>query len=174
MISFSVFFWTFIVLFALIGVLRGWGKELLVMFSLILALSIIQLIQAYVPSASWPLASGNPQTQFFLWSAVIAMFALSGYHIPGTYKLTASHSHGHRLQDRLLGGIIGACNGYLLIGTIWFYLDMTNYPFSAEHMTPPGDAAQKIVALLPPAWLNVPEIYFALAIACTILVVVFI
>lgn len=175
MISISVIFWTFIALFALIGALRGWGKELLVMFSLILALFVIQVIQAYVPPVARLLASGDRRTQFCLWSILVAAFAIFGYHIPHIHRLSNTKTMTHdRLQDWLLGGIIGACNGYLLVGTIWFYLDMTNYPFSAEHMTAPGDAVQKFVALLPPAWLNVPEIYFAVAIAFTILVVVLI
>jgi uncharacterized membrane protein required for colicin V production len=176
MISISVIFWIFIVLFTLIGTMRGWGKELLVMFSLILALFIIQVIQTYVPPVARLLASSDPSTQFFLWSLVLAMFAMFGYHIPGVNKLanTKLSTTRDRLQDWLLGGILGACNGYLLVGTIWSYLDTTGYPFSAEYMTTPGDAAQKLIAALPPAWLGTPEIYFAVAIAFTVLVVVFI
>lgn len=176
MISISVVFWIFIVLFTLIGTMRGWGKELLVMFSLILALFIIQVVQTYVPPVARLLASSDPSTQFFLWSLMLTMFAMFGYHIPGINKLanTKLSTTRDRLQDWLLGGILGACNGYLLVGTIWSYLDTTGYPFSAEYITAPGDAVQKLLSVLPPAWLGTPEIYFAVAIAFTILVVVFI
>ncbi len=182
MISLSVIFWIFILIFALIGSLRGWSKELLVMFSIILALFVIQVIQSYVPPVSRMLSSDNQLGQFCFWSLLITAFALAGYHIPGVHKLAGAklNTPRDRLQDWLLGAIIGACNGYLLVGTIWHYLHTAGYPFSAAHMaapkpgTPVGDAAMKLLAWLPPNWLGVPEIYFAVAIAFTILVIVFI
>ena len=41
MISLTVVFYIFIVLFAIIGGLRGWAKEMLVSFSLVLALFMV-------------------------------------------------------------------------------------------------------------------------------------
>jgi len=177
MISLSVIFWIFIALFALIGALRGWSKELLVMFSIILALFVIQVVHSYVPLVSRMLASSDARGQFLLWSLVVCFFAFFGYHAPAVSKLAALKMTSHdRLQDWLLGSILGACNGYLLVGTIWHYLDMTGYPFSEAFMTAPkqGGAAMKLVSMLPPAWLGVPEIYFAVAVACAIIVIVFI
>ncbi|WP_420208802.1 CvpA family protein [Candidatus Electronema sp. JC] len=178
MISLSVIFWTFIVLFALIGALRGWSKELLVMFSIILALFIIQVVQSYVPLVSRMLASSDARGQFFLWSLAVCFFAFFGYHAPTVNKLASVKlmTPRDRLQDWLLGGILGACNGYLLVGTILYYLDMTGYPFPEAHISPPkqGDAVVKLISLLPPAWLVVPYIYFAVAIAFAIIVIVFI
>jgi uncharacterized membrane protein required for colicin V production len=179
MLSISLVFWIFIVMFALIGALRGWAKEVVVSVSMILVLFIIQIVQTYVPWISRMLSSSDPNTTgpFCLWLLLLVAFALFGYHIPNVHKmagvkLTTSRD---RFQDWLLGSIIGAFNGYLLVGTIWFYLDMAGYPFAA-YMVPPkdGDAAMKLLYWLPPAWLNVPTIYFAVAIAFTIVVIVFI
>jgi uncharacterized membrane protein required for colicin V production len=184
MISLSVIFWLFILLFALVGSMRGWSKELLVVFSIILALFIIQVIQAYVPPVARMLATTESRSPmpFFFWSLIIAIFAVFGYHVPGVHKLAGVKltTSRDRLQDWLLGAILGACNGYLIVGTIWSYLHMVGYPFSETYMiapkpgTPAGEAALKIIAWLPPAWLGVPEIYFAVAIAFAIIVIVFI
>lgn len=182
MISLTVIFWTFILLFALIGAMRGWSKELLVVFSIILALFIIQVIQTYVGPVSRILSSDNTKGQFCLWSLLIIIFALFGYHVPGVHKLAGIKltTSRDRLQDWLLGAIIGACNGYMIVGTIWSYLHMAGYPFAEAYMispkpgTPAGDAALKLINWLPPAWLGVPEIYFAVAIAFAIVVIVFI
>ena len=176
MLSFSFVFWIFIAVFTLIGALRGWGKELLVTFSIILALFIIQVIQNHVPCVARVLASGDPRSQFLLWTLLITTFALFGYHIPRIHKLAGSKLMSNdRVQDWLLGGVLGAFNGYLLVGTIWFYLDFAGYPFPEQMTAPqPGDAALKIVALLPPTWLGVPAIYFAVAVAFTFIVIVFI
>ena len=165
MLSLSLVFWLFITMFAMIGAMRGWVKELRVTFSMILVLFVIQLIVQYVPWAS----SNGPNTAkpFFLWFLLIILFYFAGYHIPENDKLKSSS----KLQDHMLGCILGACNGYLLVGTIWFYLDTAGYPF--DHMIAPqaGTAAMKLIAWLPPAWLNVP---IAVAIAFTIIVIVFI
>jgi len=45
MVHLSVLFWILEVLFGFIGALRGWAKELLVTFSLLVALMIINLIE---------------------------------------------------------------------------------------------------------------------------------
>jgi uncharacterized membrane protein required for colicin V production len=179
MLSLSLVFWTFIIMFALIGAMRGWAKELLVTVSMILVLFIIQIVQTYLPWASRMLSSNNPNTTgpFCLWLLLLLAFALFGYHIPRVHKMAGTKltTSRDRFQDWLLGCIIGAFNGYLLVGTIWFYLDMTGYPFH-EQMSPPqaGSASMNLIAWLPPVWLDVPTIYFAVAIAFTIVVIVFI
>lgn len=174
MLSISLVFWIFIVTFALIGAMRGWAKEVVVSVSMILVLFIIQIVQTYIPPVSRLLASNDAQTAtpFCFWSLLVILFALFGYHIPRVHKMAGTKltTSRDRFQDWLLGCIIGACNGYLLIGTIWFYLDMAGYPFA--NMSAPEN--RTLIAWLPPAWLNVPTIYFAVAIAFTIVVIVFI
>ena len=179
MLSIALVFWIFIIVFAIIGAMRGWAKELLVTVSMILVLFIIQIVQTYMPPVSRLLASNDSQTAepFCLWSILVLLFALFGYHVPRVHKMAGTKltTSRDRFQDWLLGCIIGAFNGYLLVGTIWFYLDMAGYPFR-EQMTPPlaATASQELIAWLPPAWLGVPTIYFAVAIAFTIVVIVFI
>ena len=52
MMSIVYVFWMYVVLFAFIGGMRGWAKELLVSFSVILALAINHVLRKYVPIAS--------------------------------------------------------------------------------------------------------------------------
>jgi hypothetical protein len=159
MLSLSLVFWIFIIMFALIGAMRGWAKELRVTFSMILVLFIIQLTAKHVP-----FSSSNTARPFYFWLLLVVVFALLGYHIPTGGKVAPPRS---QLQNWLLGCIIGACNGYLLVGTVWYYLDMAGYPFAS--ISAPAD--RSIIAWLPPAWLNVP---IAVAVAFTIVVIVFI
>mgnify|MGYP006290563567 CR=1 FL=1 len=49
MISLMFSFWLFLGLFGLIGAMRGWAKELLVIFSIILALFLIYVLEAFTP-----------------------------------------------------------------------------------------------------------------------------
>ncbi len=49
MISLDVIFWMYVCLFALIGAMRGWARELLVSFSVILALFVLSVLERFVP-----------------------------------------------------------------------------------------------------------------------------
>jgi hypothetical protein len=51
MMSVVYLFWMFVILFAIIGWIRGWAKELLVAFSVILALGLNHIIRRYIPMA---------------------------------------------------------------------------------------------------------------------------
>jgi hypothetical protein len=77
-----------------------------------------------------------------------------------------------------LGIFLGAVNGFMIWGTVWFYLEAANYPFDIitrpDATTAMGEAAARLMAFLPPAWLGAPVIYFAVAIAFVFVMVVFI
>ena len=45
MMSIVYIFWMYVILFAVIGAMRGWAKELLVAFSVITALAVILLLE---------------------------------------------------------------------------------------------------------------------------------
>ncbi|MFO7584300.1 MAG: hypothetical protein R6W69_06180 [Anaerolineales bacterium] len=49
MVSLTFLFWMLVILFGIIGAMRGWAKELLVAFSMILALTLLRLIETFVP-----------------------------------------------------------------------------------------------------------------------------
>jgi Mg/Co/Ni transporter MgtE len=83
-----------------------------------------------------------------------------------------------KLQDSLLGFILGALNGYFIIGTAWFYLHAANYPF--EYITAPvegssmGDMALRLIPMLAPRLLGEPAIYFVVMLCFIFVLVVFI
>jgi uncharacterized membrane protein required for colicin V production len=49
MVSLPFVFWLFVLLFAVIGAMRGWARELLVSFSVILSLAFSKLMEQYMP-----------------------------------------------------------------------------------------------------------------------------
>lgn len=184
MVTLSFFFWLLIMLFAIIGSMRGWAKELLVSFSLIMALFVMQIGLTYLGPIKKIWNGMGGATQFYIASLVMILFALFGYHTPSVPKVNQSISKDnksaarHWLQDMLLGGIIGAGNGYLLVGTLWFFLDTAKYPVPEYILVPPvggtvaGDTAFKILEWLPPVWLEIPIIYFVVAVIFTFVIIV--
>jgi hypothetical protein len=186
MVSINVVFWLFIFLFAVVGASRGWAKEMLVSFSVILALFILTVLEVYVPFIYDLVTPENPvaleigaaRAQFWIRSSVVVLMAFFGYQTPNLQRLSGARFARERLQDTMLGLFLGALNGYLIIGTLWFFLASANYPFPSIIAPIEGDpftgAAWELVRWLPPRWLGIPTIYFAVAIAFAFVVIVFI
>ena len=176
MVSLVVVFWMYVVLFAVIGGMRGWAKELLVSFSVILALTFSTLLASYVPFIRDTLQKDSPAIYFWLRTIILVLLVYFGYQTPNIQRFAAKVTRD-KLQDTILGVVLGALNGYLIAGTIWFYMAAAGYPF-AGIVTPPADNIAKVVdAMLhymPPKLLGVPGIYFAVVICFIFVIVVFI
>jgi uncharacterized membrane protein required for colicin V production len=178
MISLNAIFWMYVILFALIGGMRGWARELLVSFSVILSLFVISVLERFVPFVRDTLPFDSPDSVFWLRSFILVSLVFFGYQTPKFPKIASSGRFvREKFQDILLGLVLGALNGYLIFGTLWFYINQANYPF--DMITPPdftteiGQAAQKLISLMPPQILGAPAIYFAVAISFVFVLVVF-
>ncbi len=179
MVGLTAIFWAFVILFALIGMMRGWAKEILVTFAVILALFIISVIERFAPFVPATLESGGSATPLF-WMRVIILLLLVifGYQSPALPRLAGSGKFAReRLQDSLLGLFLGAINGFLVVGSLWYFLDQAAYPFplitAPNPDTPAGASAIRLISLLPPTWMGPPTIYFAVAVAFVFVLVVF-
>ena len=178
MIGLHIYLYIMIAVFALIGMSRGWAKELLVTFSVILMLFIITVLERFVPFMRDNPEAFEGKTFFTIRALLLVVLAFFGYQSPNLPRLAASNRFARdRLQDWLLGFFLGAVNGYLIVGTLWFYLDKAGYPFD-QIIDPSGtvyaDEAARLIASLPPQWLGQPAIFFAVAIAFAFVLVVFV
>lgn len=175
MISLNFTFWLLVALFGLIGMMRGWAKELLVSFSLILGLAFNSLLMRYVPV----IQSLDPQDTPLFWIriTIVLMLVFFGYQTVALPRFASKVSR-EKLQDSLLGFVLGALNGFLVFGTIWHYMAEANYPFSyisaPDPGTPMGEAAMRLLPILAPRLLGEPAIYFAVMICFIFVLVVFI
>ena len=177
MISLTHVFWFFVFFFALVGAMRGWAKELLVSFSVILAIFILTVMFRYVDFFQNLLTTTGPGAAFWLRAIILMVMAFFGYQTPSIPRL-AQKAVRERLQDVLLGIFLGALNGIMIVGSLWFYLDQADYPFefviAPDLSTPAGQAAKDLVNLMLPNWLGVPYIYFAVMIAFAFVMIVFV
>jgi hypothetical protein len=178
MVTLPVLFWMFVILFAIIGASRGWAKEILVTFSAVLALFIVNLLESYVPFFA-PGSGLSASARFWIETLIVGGLAFFGYQTANIRAIARDRLARERLQDTLLGLIIGALNGYLIVGTIWFLMDKTGYPLF-PYIAPPdpntaaGQTALNMIDNLPPAYLVPPWVYFAVAVAFLFVVIVFV
>jgi uncharacterized membrane protein required for colicin V production len=174
-VSLIFVFWMYVILFSVIGGMRGWAKEMLVAFSVILALTFTTLLEHYVPFIRDVLKVNSPELYFWIRCIILILLVFFGYQTVNISRF-APKMNREKIQDILLGAFLGAVNGYLIVGTIWYYLADAKYPFSV--ITAPTGAlltvSTNMLHYMPPMLLGIPGIYFAVVIAFIFVIVVFI
>jgi uncharacterized membrane protein required for colicin V production len=176
MMSIVYLFWTSVLLFAFIGAMRGWVKELLVSFSAITALAVNLLLEKYIPLVK----TLDQASSSLLWIRTLILLTLVyfGYQTVVSIPRLASKATRDRLQDTLFGAVLGGFNGYLVAGSILYYMHMANYPYPdiLSRPTDPAIVASIDVMLkyMPPRFLGEPSIYFIVIIILIFIIVVFV
>jgi hypothetical protein len=200
MISILFAFWMFIVFFGLIGAMRGWAKELLVIFSIVLALFLIYVLESFTPIVipfeevlsrvenlpdnisfnDLPVPIQEElKVQFWSRASIVGILAFFGYQTP---RLAALREKARRekIQDVLLGAVLGLGSGFFIVGTLWWYMAAAHYPFGPDILppqpgTPMGDAAINALKYFPPVFAsNQIGLFFAVVVAFMFVLVVFI
>ncbi len=182
MMSIIYIFWMYVILFAVIGAMRGWAKELLVAFSVITALAVNLLLEKYIPIVKNLANPPEPSVDalrslFWIRTLILVALVYFGYQTVAIARF-ASKAVRERLQDSLFGAVLGGLNGYLVAGTILFYNHMANYPYK-EIISPATDqaviqAVDTMMKYMPPRFLGEPGIYFAVIIILIFIIVVYI
>jgi uncharacterized membrane protein required for colicin V production len=178
MLSLNIAFWMFILIFALIGAMRGWAKELLVIFAVVTAVFMTYILEHHVPFVRDSQLFESETSLFWLRTSILTAMVFFGYSTPSIPKLSEiSRFSQHSLESAMLGFFLGILNGYMIIGTLWSYLDSAGYPFDIVSApiagTAAGDISLRMIPWFLPAWLTPPLIYFAIAGALAIVIMLF-
>ena len=176
MMSIIYVFWMYVFLFAIIGWMRGWAKELLVAFSVILSLALNHVIRRYIP-----IAANLPETDpslFWVRTIILLVLVYFGYQTVISIPHLAAKGRTEKLQDTLFGAFLGGLNGYLVAGSVLYYIYIAGYPFP-EAISPPTDPLMvekinQMMQYMPPHLLGEPGIYFAIILAFVFVLVVYI
>ncbi len=181
MISLDVIFWLFIILFGIIGLMRGWAKEMLVTFAVILALFIVTVLEKYVPFVTKLVMDstkpgGDPSGGFLAAGRAAAGAGLlrlpdpqysANWPAAGVSPATACRIPCWASSwARSTVTWCGAPSGFS-----WTRPIIPSRPSSSPNLTA---SAKALISFLPPNWLlGVPTIFFAVAIAFAFVLVVF-
>ena len=175
MMSVIYLFWMYVFLFGVIGAMRGWAKELMVIFSVVTSLAVNLLLEKYIPLVR----DLDKTTTSVFWIRVIILIALVyfGYQTVNISRL-AGKALRENLQDTLIGAVLGGVNGYLVAGSVLYYNHVANYPYPnvISRAADPAiaEAIEKLMAVMPPRFLGEPSIYFAVIIILIFIIVVYI
>lgn len=154
MIQLSTVLWLAIFTFGIIGYLRGFDKELVALSGIVLALfALVQFDNFFTSLAS---SSGNPpRTLWYLQTIILLVVTFFAYQTPPEKFENIMRRRGGRdkFQTQILGMITGAFNGYLVFGSIWYFLHIKNYPLTSILPPAAGSASAGFVNNLPLEWL---------------------
>lgn len=169
-------FWMCVILFGLIGAMRGWAKELLVVFSGILALTANFLLVKYLPFLRD--LPDNNVSLFWMRLVIFVTLIYFGYETVVTIPGFAARSVRERLTDTLFGTLLGGMNGYMIAGTILAYFHAADYPYKYI-IAPAADAnfvkiVASMMATMPPNLLGEPSIYFVVIVLLLFVLVVYV
>jgi hypothetical protein len=177
MVSLTAIFGMFVILFGVIGAMRGWAKELLVTSAIVLGLFINAILETHIVAYRDMLFLQSVGNQFLIRGGVIVLMAILGYQTPHISSLQPRMVR-ERLEEVVLGLFLGLLNGYLLVGTVWFYLHQADYPTSLIIIPAAGselaDQIANLIVYMPPAILTIPYIYFAVGVVFVFIIAVFV
>jgi hypothetical protein len=152
MMQLSALLWGMAFLFGYIGFSRGWNKEVISLSGIILGLFALFQFDDVIRLTL--LQSVPPVQSFFIQTALFAIIVMFAYQTRALIGADAQRARGEgnreQLQSNLLGAVVGFVNGYLIWGTLWYFMDINGYPLAPYISQPsPGSPSAATVTQLP-------------------------
>jgi hypothetical protein len=142
----------------------------------ILALALNHVLRRYIPIVEQ--LPDDSTSLFWIQALVVLALVFFGYQTVAMVPHLQAKATRERLQDTLFGTVLGAINGYLIAGTLLFYVVQTNYQAFPNIILPPTgpsvQAVQTLMTYMPPHLLGEPGIYFAVILCFIFVIVVYI
>ncbi len=136
MIQFYSLMWILAAFFAIIGAMRGWNKEVIALAGIVLALFALfqfdtllrgTLLQSFPREQTFVI-------QFIVFSGIVFFAYQDRSFIPDDTPDRVT------IQEAILGGFLGFINGYLIGGTLWYFMDINEYPFTPYVVAPAANS----------------------------------
>ncbi|MFN3705323.1 MAG: hypothetical protein ACK4WM_04950 [Thermoflexales bacterium] len=119
MISAQVFFVFYIVLFGMIGTLRGWVREVIVLFAMLFAIFMYNLPQFGQFWQTIVTSQSDSNLAFAIKSLPFVLITFFGYLSPLVAKERFQPSStSTRFEYGLLSFLVGAFNGYVFLSSL--------------------------------------------------------
>jgi hypothetical protein len=151
MIQLATVMWALAIFFAINGWSRGWNKELISTAGIILGL--FALFQFDDLLRGQLLINTTPATTFFVQSAlfvIIVFFAYQTRALIGDEAIRRRGGEGRdSLQESVLGAVLGFINGWLIWGSLWYFMDINRYPLAGIVQPAAGSISEQTRQLLP-------------------------
>ncbi len=158
----EVFFGALVIMFGLVGLVRGFLRELGVTMVMVFTLFFLSLVDGTVAKGMPRLldligldGTAEQSALYNCWLHLLVIMVVAFISYQGETLAFAGSTPGGA-PGIVLGLMVGLVNGYLIAGSLWYYMDKFSYPinwlgFTAERLSP---LASKLVPFLPSAFLG--------------------
>lgn len=148
MVELNALLWGMAALFGYIGFTRGWNKEIIATAGIILGLFALFQFDDVLRGT---LLVTVPSDQVFLVQTVI--FGIIVFFAYQTRALDGDSGDRDELQVSVLGALMGFINGYLVWGTLWYFMEINNYPLAPFIVQPAANSPSAATAENLPLYL---------------------
>lgn len=155
MIQLSSVLFLVILTFAIIGYLRGFDKELVSLSGIMLALFVLAQFEQFFINLT-ATAENPARVLFNVQAAILLIVTFFAYQTPPgrlSQVVTTGRSARDVFQNRMLGVLTGGFNGYMVFGSLWFFLHEKGYPLDSVRPPTLGTTSADLVDMLPLTWL---------------------
>ncbi|GIV79558.1 CvpA family protein [Litorilinea aerophila] len=161
----EVIFFTIGLIVALIGVTRGYAKELGSTVLILVGIVVLDFLEDRIDNVlaaagAQLLGSDNPEgVRFFQFLVLSLLFIAIVYAGYSGRTLEFSGRPAPPPQGTLLSILVGLFNGYLIAGMLWYFLHKYDYPVQAlgwMTSTELSPTAQTLVNYLPLTLFSAP------------------
>lgn len=155
MIQLAVIIYLFVAFFAYVGWMRGWTKEVISLAGITLAIFALWEFRTLITDVVFN--ELPPARVFYIQTAIFTVIVFFAYQTRALAQRSGRRNNREDLQSKVLGAIVGGINGYLISGTIWFFLDFPfrqgtapNYPLAPQVTVPAaGSVSESFIQNLP-------------------------
>jgi len=149
MIQLYSLMWILAAFGAFIGFLRGWNREIIATAGILLGSFALFQFDALLRGT---LLLGFPRDQAFFIQVMLFLIVVYFAYQNRVFEI---EDEENSIQSSLLGGIVGLANGYLVGGSIWYFLDINEYPFAPFISAPaPDSPSAEALGTIPLVILN--------------------
>ncbi|MFN8371963.1 MAG: CvpA family protein [Anaerolineae bacterium] len=149
MIQLSYMLWLCAIFGAIIGFHRGWNREVISMAGIVLGWFALFQFDSLIRGTL--LATMSFDQVFLVQALLFAAITFFSYQTRiFTPEGRGNENRRERTQSSILGALVGFFNGYLIWGTLWYFLDINEYPLAPYITAPaPGSASAASLNMIP-------------------------
>lgn len=133
MVQLYMLMWILAAFCAVIGFMRGWNREVIATAGVLLGM--FALFQFDSILRGFLLLSFNRDQTFIIQMALFMTIVFFSYQSQAFVSQQIES-----LQSSILGAVVGFFNGYIIGGTIWYFMDINEYPFPPYILSPAPDS----------------------------------
>lgn len=144
MIELYALMWVVATFTAVIGFLRGWNREVVVTAACVLGTFLLFQFDSLLRGTI--LVSLSRDQTFFIQAGLFLLIVYIAYR----NRSSTTRGKGRAISaESILGALVGFFNGYLIMGALWYFLDINEYPLDPLIIAPSitSPSAQNLAAM---------------------------